>query len=429
MVNALLTRLLSPEHVGAYYLIFGLVSFALLVCLFGTQQGVVRLISAAQAGAGSISTRAAIKSCLLIVSICTGLVAGGYAAGLGAYIGLEVLESEYVASLALITALWIVLRAGQTFFAECFRGFKRIDFASTFEGTASGLLLMVFLSVVFVLQLDISLEKVLLLTVISLVVAVSISGYCLVRIITRDSSPGGHMRPRYALSICAPLFVASLCLQGFTELHIGILGYFASGDELALYGAAFRLSKFVVLPLVVVNSIIPPMVSQLYHLSKSEETERLLRLTATVSSIPTLLIVATIVVFGEEILALVFGDFYRNAAMVLTILLCGQLVNSMSGSPGILLAMANRQKVVMISALLSGALGLVLSVALAPAFAATGVAIGVAVSTALHNIIMWAYCRVQLNIRTHLNPTDARKALGLALNPRKLKELSSGSDK
>lgn len=406
IVNALITRLLIPEDVGAYYLMFGIVAFLLLICGAGTQQGVVRLVSASMAGSSEVSTRGALYTCFIICGIPTIIVAFLYASHIGPLIGESIVNSQSVAELSVITAIWLLLRSIQSLFAQSLRGFKRVDLASTFEGTLSGLTLVGLLGSLYIFGLNVSLEQVIACTVLALTAAVAVSGFFLSRVTKESTGPANQLCTRYAISICAPLFVASLCLQGFNELHIGLLGYFSEEQEVAKYGAAFRLAKFVIVPLVIVNSVIPPIVSQLYHTSQTKEAEKLLRITATISSIPTILIVGVILVFGEQILALVYGDYYREGAGVLIILLTGQLVNSITGSPGILLAMANEQRVVMMSALFSGITGILLSMLLAAKFSSVGVATGVAVSLASHNLLMWAFSLKRLGIKTHLKPSD-----------------------
>ena len=49
-LNALITRLLSPEEVGAYYLMLSIVSIGALIAQFGVHQAIIRVIAGGETG-------------------------------------------------------------------------------------------------------------------------------------------------------------------------------------------------------------------------------------------------------------------------------------------------------------------------------------------------------------------------------------------
>lgn len=399
--NALLTRLLVPEEVGAYYIVASIVSIGLLLALLGTSQGIVRLLSAALASNNMAMPRKAIKSCLVLAACGTATVALSYHAAVGEYLGEMLFDSKMVVGATTLTALWIAARAIQTFQAQTFRAFHRIDLASTFEGSVTGILLVIFLAGAWFLKVNLDLSQILVLTLIALTIAIAIGLVFSTRLYLSTGKSTGMEMPN-TLTICLPLFVSSVALQSMNELHVWILGSNSSEEQVALFGAAFRLAKFVVIPLIVINSVIPPMIARLYHEERYVEMENVLRTTATVAAIPSLLIVVFLGIGANFFLSFIFGEFYGDGANILIILLAAQLVNSLVGSPGVVLSMSNEQNVVMFSGLLAGTISLAISAVLIPSFQATGAAIGLATGLVVHNLVMWCYCAYKLEILTHM---------------------------
>lgn len=413
-LNALLTRLMPPDQVGAYFLIASIVAVGILFAQFGTQQAIVKLLGARGAEPDGGASRRAVRTGFVVVVAGICVVALLYVVFIGDWLGRAVFDSAHVAGLALLTAAWIALRSLQTFVAQVFRGFHRIGYASFFEGATTGVVLALALAFIWLIRGALSLEGVLLVTLAALLVTM-VSGFYHLHRICAPMRPAPGLDIAGLLGVGLPLFVASIALQGAEEMHVWILGAGASEEEVAIYGAAFRLAKFVVVPLLVVNSVIPPMVAQLFAQGDTNGLERVLRLTATVASIPSIVIVAVLGLWGGPVLGVLFGEYYAQGATVLLVLLLAQTVNALTGSPGVLLSMSGHQAVVMRFALLSGVLGVATSAVLVRPLGGLGAAFGVAVGMVLHNVIMWMYCRRSLGIRTHMLVSGAKGALAVAL--------------
>ena len=101
--------------------------------------------------------------------------------------------------------------------------------------------------------------------------------------------------------------------------------------------------QLVAIPLSLVNSIIPPTIAELHAQGHKQKLERVLRFTATVVVLPALAVITLLIIFAGDVLKIIFGDFYSTGAPVVVIMAIGQLVNLITGSPGVLLAMSDRQ--------------------------------------------------------------------------------------
>lgn len=172
-----------------------------------------------------------------------------------------------------------------------------------------------------------------------------------------------------------------------------------SEEELALLAIATRIALLVPMILTAVNMVVSPKFAALYHRGEMEKTEAVLakslKLLAAVSSVIFLIMV----LFGSDVLR-IFGDQYIAAAALLSILVCGQLVNALTGPSGKLLMMSGFEKDVRNSSIVVTVFGLALALILVAKYGVYGVAISTAITIATQNIA-FAYLvkyRLQLNL-------------------------------
>jgi O-antigen/teichoic acid export membrane protein len=88
---------------------------------------------------------------------------------------------------------------------------------------------------------------------------------------------------------------------------IWILGALTSDTSDAVYANAYKLVTFVVMPLLVVNLVMPPIVAEMYAQGRTARLERTLRAFSTLSGVPSLLFLVGFMVLGKPILGLVYN--------------------------------------------------------------------------------------------------------------------------
>jgi len=400
-LNTLITRLLSPDVVGVYYIIASIVAVAAIAVQLGSHQAIVKLLAINEPGMASNSIRGSIKAAFIIAGFGICIFSAFYLLGFGKWLGEELFMSALVVDMVLPTTLWVGLLALQILFSQIFRGFHNIGYASIFEGVSTGVFAVISLFAVWLIYEYSSLQLVLWVINLSLLLSLVIA-FFLFRKIYLEAPKTNEINIRGLTHIGFPLFVASIAIPGFTEMHVWILSVSANDDEVAIYGAAFRLAKFVVVPLLIINSVIPPMIAQFIAGNRLHDAERVLRSTAAIAGVSSILIVIFLMFIGKDILSLIFGEFYEQGSAVLIILACAQALNALTGSPGVLLMMSGHQSIFMKLAIISGIIGAVTSFLLVSALNYIGVAIGVSTALVLHNLAMWLYCQKQLGISTHM---------------------------
>ena len=121
---------------------------------------------------------------------------------------------------------------------------------------------------------------------------------------------------------------------------IWILATLDSTTAVAVYVNASKLVTFVVMPLLVVNLVMPPIVAEMYAQGRTARLERTLRAFSTLSGVPSLVVLVGFMLLGKPILGLLYNqDIYSSntAWLVLLILSAAKLVAVWSGSCGLVL--------------------------------------------------------------------------------------------
>ena len=180
-----------------------------------------------------------------------------------------------------------------------------------------------------------------------------------------------------------------------------ISSVYVAEEELALLAIAMRLALLVPMILTAVNMVVSPRFAAHYHRGETRKTEEVLAKSLKLLAIVSLLVFFTMVLFGDNVLG-IFGGQYVEAGGLLSILVCGQLINAMTGPSGKLLMMSGFEKDVRTSSMIVAALGLVLALYLTARHGVYGAAISTALTISAQNIA-FAYLvkyRLQINLLT-----------------------------
>lgn len=399
---ALLSRLLAPPEMGFYWLAYSLVLFGGTVGTLGLNNAVVRLI-AERVGLNAPGKARRLVNIVFGLGLLGALGMGGAYLLAGDVIATKILESpQHTAANALIAG-WIVVTVLQQLVAETFRGFQEIRLATIFGGLISGLILLGSLGAVWLTGTT-TLATVLSFTVISIAASAAIGSFMLFNKVSALPGIGSAAEDNgigEILSIAWPLLIANLTHFAVTQADVWILGAFRAQEELAIYGAAARLMTIIVMPLMLLNAVVPPIIAELHVQGKKETLETTLRSTAAVAGFPALIVLLAFIFFGKPILALIYGEFYARGAVVLAILSLGQLVNVWAGSCGITLMMTGNQTIRMGLAVASALLAIGGGIWAVQSHGMVGVAIASAFTMICQNVAMVLFVKNKVGVWTH----------------------------
>ncbi len=418
IIQALLARLLPKEEMGAYYLLFSLVTFGALVARFGMRQTVVKFVAESLALGQGARLRKALRFILYTVTV--GVLAVLFISyGFALPLVLDRVFSISVEPLAyLVLGLWMTLLAYQTVVSETFRGLHKVRKATFIEGPAGNLLLLLLLLILITAQSryggSISLTWVITLTCAALTANIIWHTYQLLRSVGLVEGEG-TVSSREILSLAAPIYVTNLVVYVLGDASLWIAGAYLPSTEVAEYGVALKLILLVTLPLSVVNLVVQPKVSKFVAEEKMTEMETMLRGTASLATVVSLAIVLVIIIAPEFVLTLVFGSEYSGASHILVILAVGRFVHVWAGSCGNVLMLTGHQKDLMYISVSVGVLVIIASLTLVNYWGAEGIAVSAAAGWAAQNILSVRKVKKRTGIQTQadLMPSSLKYYAGL----------------
>jgi O-antigen/teichoic acid export membrane protein len=200
-----------------------------------------------------------------------------------------------------------------------------------------------------------------------------------------------------------PLWVTSITLFALSQIDLWIMGMLREQSEVGIYGATKKLAVLVSMPLLITNSVVPPLIAELNARDEHKKLEWTLRTTATVAALPAFIALALLIFGAEPILSTIYGEYYAAGASILIALSAGQLVNVWSGSCGYALIMTGHQVAMMKISILCSMISIALAFYLIPGFGGLGAAISVSVALIIQNLLMLFAVKRYLGIWTHFD--------------------------
>lgn len=402
VVNGLLARLLSHDALGTYFLMFSLAAFGAQLANLGMEKAVVRTVSAGLGTDQPGQARAATRLAFIIGSIGALVVAAVMVIGLGGFLARHVYHSQAMSGVVVFGAGWLIAMALQRLVAETFRGFQRFWSATLFSGLSVDILSVIVFGLLWLGHAHPTLAQVVLLTVGVTAVSLLAGGFLIWRKV-RSLGHEGHLRPRDMLSIGWPLVITNaLNFTLGTGVDLWVIGAFRPHDEVALYGAAFRLVFFVATPFIIASQVVPPIIAELHAQGRKHDLEYSLREVATVAGIPAALVLLAFLFVGAPIMGFVYGDFFRQGATVLAILSVARLYAVCTGNSGSLLMMTGHQKTMMRITAVSAVLGITAELLVVRRFGMVGVAIATACAQVIQNTLQLVFGKLRVGIWTHV---------------------------
>ena len=401
IIAGLLARILSPEHMGAYFVIFSLVQVAVIGAQLGLNQAVVRLVAESLALNDTGRARSTIIS-VLLYGTAGGVVVGGvYYFWLGAYLARDVFASDVIEGVIGVTALWIIILTLQRLFAEAFRGLHDIRLASTFGGFVTSLISAVIFWFMLSAQYEATLNDVLYYTIIASLISAALASVILflkIKPLTGEGKIGQRIIWSGAWSLLLGNIVNVLLMRS----DIWLVGSLLTSEDAALYGAAARIITLVVLPAMIVSAVVPPMIAELYTQGRKDELEKVMRGSATLSAMPSLVILLIFIFGGAPLLGIIYGPYYTDAALVLAILSLGQLASAWAGPCAQLLLMSGHDKALLVINVVAVAFAVAASLLFIDIWGMHGIAAAYALAVALQNAAMVAYGYKKIGVKTYI---------------------------
>ncbi len=419
LINAYIRRILPIEAVGVYDLIGSFIIFGVLFVSLGFDQALIRFIAQQDINKTAFLQKNLLKLFTFIatVALILSIVYFFFAQWIIARF-YNSFNQTNLTSLIIIVSLLVFLFAIQKILAESFRGFQDLHLASLLTGTRFGVLtsflfLIAILLLYFIGQTSLSIVLLCLVfaCIISVVLAIffmfkRLSALQSVSYTENSDNTFDNDNPLPSLwQIAWPLWISNFISLGLMQLDLLVVGFYYPGVDTGIYSTPRSLMQYVLMPLVIVNMVVPPIIAQLYAKKDLGGLERTLQTTATVAGIPAFLAVLGVIFFAEPVLTLYGGkEEYALGSTVLIIMSLGQLVNVFAGSCMPALAMTGHQRYNMIISIIVGVFTVAAYFLVVPRFGLTGAAIVVALTLCLRNALATYFVKQQLGIWVFADP-------------------------
>ena len=324
------------------------------------------------------------------------LLISGYYASRGSWP-----ETTLYTTAALLIPCWALAAHA----AGVLQGLRRVVLAQAFDWFIQPALYLTCV-IVLVLNTRMSLQTVLFSVVVATAVSAAI-GYLTMRWEqNKRTSPGSDRRQvtqwreswRTYLNIQA-VIVANLKIPLIT------LGIMSNESEAGVYRASESIATLLAIVMVIANGVMGPYVARMHDDQNLAELQTLMQRTARLLFLLCLPVVAALLLFGDQLILLIYGGAFSGAYVPLLILIVGQLITMACGSVALLLNMTGHERHVSRSLGWAFVTSIVLCAALAPWFGAIGAATAVTVGIVQWNVVQLALAKRHVGINPSILPS------------------------
>jgi len=312
----------------------------------------------------------------------------------------EVLEIALIAGVLAVSSALLLL------YSDVLRGLGEVRFANLSAGRNGGALATVGF---VVLLLATGSSRLTVATALGLNALALAASAGVLFLVFRRMEPRSVERPALPdPAIRRALLVASVAFAGTqiaaylsTQVDLWVGNGLLSADDIGVYAAALRLMTIVTLPLFAAQLVVIAKVSALHAQGRTSELEGLVRRTATLVTVPALLLLVPCILFPSEVLTLLFGSDFAAGGFALAVLAVGQLVNVVTGLCGTVLAMTSHERLVLWVSIAGAAISTVADVIGASIWGLDGLAVASALTTSAMFVTLWVFARTRTGMWTH----------------------------
>ena len=280
-----LARLIPPEALGVYFLLQSIVIVVANVGEFGLNRPLARMVST-DVGAGRVgSALRVVRSAVRISGVAGSVVVIAFVGGAGGWLARHVFESSLMESTVLLVGLWIAGRIVLSISAAVLQGLHRVGLSAMFSGAFSTTVVAAIFGLLLWTGTSCEFDEIIAIatgaTVVAalLCVATAWAPFSGVRV-------AGPPRTGELFSSTLPIFAAGVLQLAAIQADLLIVGVQLDASDVALYGAAKKLTVLVGFPVMVVSYVVPPLIADLYSRGERERLQRMMRTATTATSLP-----------------------------------------------------------------------------------------------------------------------------------------------
>ncbi len=197
------------------------------------------------------------------------------------------------------------------------------------------------------------------------------------------------------------LSASVLILLGWMDTFV--MGIYETDKNVGIYNVSLKIATLTIFTLQAINSILAPKIAKSYKENNTQQYKRLIHFSTKLNFLISGAVIVVILIFNKFLLS-IFGDEFIAGSTILYILCAGQIINSFSGSVGIILQMIGKQKIHQNFVLMALLINLILTLILTPIYGGIGAATATVISMSFWNLGSAIYLKKKLNIISYYNP-------------------------
>jgi O-antigen/teichoic acid export membrane protein len=397
LMSIVITRILSVEESGLFFLGFAICSAIGMLCTLGLTTALIRFIGGYHAEANwGVIKGVFNKSLTAVLMTSIGVALAIFVCS--AFISNNLFDKPQFENILVVMAFAIPSFAVYQLVAFAFQGLHKPVTSVFLQNISNQVLVVITLTISSAYIMDLTTIFVAIIftgaafvtVLIALIKWFSNENLAVVADYTQTSELAASAKPLFLMMLMAML------VQYNGQI---ISGVYLSASDVAYFAVAHRISMLTSFVLMAINLVAAPRFAASAKLGKTEE----LRSTSLFCSRIMIIMATPVVVFMyffAEFLMGLFGEEYTRAAHLLRILIIGQFINVITGSVGYLLNMTGHEKDMRNVVFFSGPLALGLGVVLTPIYGTTGAAVATAIALASQNLLAVYMVKKRLGFNT-----------------------------
>ena len=405
VANGLLYKVVGKTNFGVYALAFSIATIGGTLSQLGTERAVVRLVAAALGTGLPGRARKTLRIVFTSALLGSVFIALLLILGLGEYLAVHVFNASQhatqLSSLIVFVAVWVIAAAFQSLFAESFRAFQNFWLATLFNGLVFDVVAVAVFGVIWLRGGHVALADAILLTVGCITVSLLVAAVLLARRYAALPREPGDIRVREVFDVAWPLlgFNMATFMVG-TGVDLWVVGALTNPNDVAAYAAASKLVFYVGTAFIIASQVVPPVIAELWAQGKKNQLEHSLREVATLAGVPGAFVLLVFVVFGQQVIRIVYGPGLAGAATVLAILSLARLYAVITGNSGVALQMTGYQRTMFYLTVFTGVCSLAAEIFFGSRYGIVGVAWSTAGAQIMQNSLQLVYAKRKLGIWT-----------------------------
>lgn len=393
----LLARYLGSHYYGQLAYVISLSSLFAIFSDAGLGTILTREVSRRRTDAALyLNSILSLKLVMLVISICVLLI-------------LPFLKNYFL--LFLLIFFWMILNYYNDTFRSLFRAFNQFQFEAIGRTIES-------VSLVVFILFGIFFER----GLIFFGVCYFLSGflgflYYLVLVIKRGIIIRFNFNKTlwsHLIAVALPLLFINFVLIAYFQISILILGIFRAPSEVGLFQVAYQLAvAFFIIPKIVVGGVFP-LLSEYFH--SSFEKFRMIHLFIFKLFLVLISFFGPfIAVRSRDILIIFYGDAYKGADIVLSILIWMGLLLMINNLLGQTLIAINKERQGLFTVSVATFVSIILHIILIPPFGLIGAAVAVSISELLFEFITLSFIAKYFGYRSYVRLLVKPLVLGIIL--------------